>query len=277
MGCACELRLITRQRAVSPTRYVRRSVAGHERPLITNVRRGLQPDEDLPWIVGADHLAELRRRQAGPLGDDEHPIVDGGATRIDDQPAGQLTEGHGRPHRRGPVVIRAGLIDPELHLAGVARRDCQRRTGRAIAGAQAMHLQQHVQVVAKRHVDERALPPRGSTARAPSAGTRLPRTPRLTAEGRRAPPAATIRGRREATASACRPRACRPGGGCRWPRPVASSLRTPATAGAGETEKAEVLAARTTAVTSVGTEARNMRRTSIRGLRQRSGTWRSMS
>ena len=103
----------------------------------------LQPDEDLPGIVGAHHLAELRRRQADPLGDDEHPIV-GRSRHADRRPARRPA--HGRapaPRSSWPSsdtcrVDRFGTAPGGCRAAGLpaaGRRRHRGRTGRAPAAA----------------------------------------------------------------------------------------------------------------------------------------------
>ena len=59
------LRAEVDRRASAPAaraRSVNRSVAGHDKPLITNVRRGLKPDEHLGRRIGGDDFTQLRRR-----------------------------------------------------------------------------------------------------------------------------------------------------------------------------------------------------------------------
>ena len=210
---------MTRHRTVL-AELIRQALGGRPRQAVDHEREPrLQLDEDFARIVGAHDVAQLRRRQARPLGDDEHPVRrDGAARRVDDERAGHLAERHRRPHRRRPVVIGAGAAGRELAPGGFRRRapPAARRARRRARRARGRAASHRDRCGSRRRSS--SPPPPGSSAPARSGPTRFRRALRSTGPDLTALRAARSRGRRAASASACRDRACPPDGGCHWPR-----------------------------------------------------------
>ena len=132
----------------------KRSVAGHDSPLITNVTRGriltkasvgIVGRHDLPELLGVRLVHSVMTMIRSASAPRRH--------RIDDERAGQLAEGHRRADRRRPVVVGAGAAARESHFARFDRRHFQGRAGRAVARAETVHDQRRRQIVANRRHD----------------------------------------------------------------------------------------------------------------------------
>ena len=217
-----------------------RSVAGHDSPLITNVKRGLRLTNTSVGIVSRDDVTELRGRQVRPFGDHDDPV------RFDAAPLPGRRQTP-RP-ARGTARARRSSTPSSGRSRQARSRIAPRVSARAAprAAAQAVPSRAHrpvddqrgVEIVADRHHDRRAFHHTDQRRGHGQRSSRLLRRPRSRAPDLPLLRAASARRRRaSASVSVSRDRACPPRADCRWarrsgamkmrtmPRPSGASLR----------------------------------------------------